>query len=60
MSIEIRFGAYLKEATARQDKIFEYVYHKAEINRPHGGLMYIHPLLQSTEYTLPETVEEEH
>lgn len=45
---------------ARGDEIFEYVYSIAEINRPHGGLIYMHPLMQSTEYHLPEMLEEEH
>lgn len=41
------------------DKLFEFIYDAAEINRPHGGIMYMHPLLQSTEYVLPEINNEE-
>ena len=43
----------------RADDIFEFIYHKADINRPHGGIMYIHPLFKSTEYRLPDLPEEE-
>ena len=41
------------------DEIFEYVYHEADINRPHGGIIYIEKLLMSTPFALPESVEEE-
>ena len=41
------------------DEIFDYLYEKAEVNRPHGGLMYVHKLGRSTEYSLPN-IEEEH
>lgn len=41
------------------DAIFEYIYELADINRPHGGLMYMHKLLTATCYTLPELPEEE-
>ena len=44
----------------RADAIFEYIYDVAEINRPHGGMIYMQTLMQSTEYVLPETVAEEH
>ncbi|WP_308874229.1 hypothetical protein [Thiothrix subterranea] len=39
--------------------MFAYIYELAEINRPHGGLMYMHGLLAATPYTLPELPEEE-
>lgn len=41
------------------DEMFEFIYEAADINRPHGGIMYMHPLLQSTEYVLPEINGEE-
>lgn len=45
--------------TAEQaDDIFEYIYHRAEINRPHGGIMFVHGLQQSTEYKLPDVPDE--
>lgn len=47
-------------AEEQSDEIFEYIYNIAEINRPHGGLMYMHALSLSSEYVLPEIAEEEH
>ncbi len=44
----------------RSEEVFEYIYKQADINKPHGGLMYMHPLLHSSEYLLPDIVEEEH
>ena len=40
------------------DEIFEYIYIEANINKPHGGVMYMHPLATSTEYILPDISEE--
>ncbi|MBT7410320.1 MAG: hypothetical protein HN826_11505, partial [Methylococcales bacterium] len=34
------------------DDIFEYIYEVAEINRPHGGLLYMQALIQSTDYVM--------
>ena len=34
------------------DEIFDYIYHEADIDRPHGGMMYIYSLLQGTRYEL--------
>ena len=42
----------------RADELFEYIYHEADINRPHGGMMYMHGLQKATTYTLPEVPEE--
>jgi hypothetical protein len=42
------------------DEIFEYIYQQADINRPHGGLIYMHRLIKSTEYRLPDITEEKH
>ena len=44
----------------RADEIFEYIYDVAEINRPHGGMIYMQALMQSTDFVLPVSVEEEH
>ncbi len=41
------------------DEIFTFIYHEAHINRPHGGLMYIHPLQQSVPFSLPDIPVEE-
>ena len=38
----------------QSDAIFEYIYEIAEIDRPHGGLMYMNALHKSSEFVLPE------
>ena len=40
------------------DEIFDYIYEEADINRPHGGLMFVYPLFQATRYAVPELPEE--
>jgi len=40
------------------DALFDHVYQVAEINRPHGGLIFMHGLLASTGFTLPDLPEE--
>ncbi len=44
---------------AQADEIFTFIYHDANINRPHGGLMYMHPLQQNIPFSLPDIPEEE-
>jgi hypothetical protein len=41
------------------DDIFYYIYEEAEINRPHGGIIYIRQLGPSTPFTLPDMADEE-
>jgi len=36
------------------DDLFEYIYEIAEINRPHGGMIYMSRLQESSTYTLPD------
>ncbi len=43
----------------RGDEIFEYLFHAANIDRPHGGIIYMQKLMMSTDFQLPEMVEEE-
>ena len=43
----------------RADEIFEFVYHQAQIGRPHGGLMYMCVLGPATPFVLPDLPEEE-
>ncbi len=43
----------------RGDEVFEYLFHAANIDRPHGGIIYMQKLMMSTEFRLPTTVEEE-
>lgn len=40
------------------DEIFEYIYEEADINRPHGGLMYMHSLHKATPFILPSIPDE--
>ncbi len=44
--------------TNSADEIFEFIYHEAEINKPHGGIMYMHAMQKSTKYSLPEVADE--
>jgi len=44
---------------ADADEMFEYIHELAEVNRPHGGLMYMHDLRSSTGFSLPPDLEEE-
>ncbi len=41
------------------DKIFDYIYYEANVNRPHGGIMYIYSLTQATRFECPELPEED-
>jgi nitrogen regulatory protein PII len=43
----------------RADEVFEYIFYEADINRPHGGLMFQQPLLASTAFKLPDLEEED-
>lgn len=41
------------------DELFEFIYNEADINRPHGGLMYMNKLPIASIYQLP-VVQTEH
>ncbi|RRJ83772.1 hypothetical protein [Aestuariirhabdus litorea] len=41
------------------DELFEFIFFAADINRPHGGLMYQQPLTSATLFNLPDEPEEE-
>jgi nitrogen regulatory protein PII len=43
----------------RSEEIFEYIYEQADMNKPQGGMIYMHPLMQSNQYELPNVSEEE-
>ena len=43
----------------RADEIFEFIYHEARIDRPHGGLIYVTGLDRATPFVLPDLPEEE-
>jgi nitrogen regulatory protein PII len=41
------------------DEIFEFIYHEAHIDRPHGGLVFMSNLDRATPFVLPDLPEEE-
>jgi hypothetical protein len=43
---------------ARSEEIFAFVYQQSGVNQPHGGLMFMHSLMRSTAYLLPDLSEE--
>ncbi len=43
----------------RGDEIFEYIYITADINRPHGGIIYMSTLQMATPFVLPDLPGEE-
>ena len=45
-------------AAARADELFEYIFRVAQIDQPHGGIMYLHGLARGTAFTLPQIPEE--
>ena len=40
------------------DDIFEFIFDEACIDRPHGGLMFMHKLVHATPFELPDLGEE--
>lgn len=44
---------------AQADELFEYIYDIANINRPHGGMMYMQALSMTSHFELPDLPEEE-
>lgn len=40
------------------EDIFSFIYDRAAINRPHGGIIYMQKLAHATPFTLPEIPEE--
>jgi len=44
--------------TERCDEIFAWLFEAAEIDRPHGGIIYSQALAEATVYTLPDLPEE--
>ncbi len=43
----------------QSDELFEYIFEIAEINRPHGGMIFMTRLQQASPYSLPDLPEEE-
>jgi len=46
-------------AAEEADALFEEIYRVADINRPHGGLMYMQALRVATPFVLPSGLSEE-
>lgn len=46
-------------AADRANEIFDYIYHEAEIDRPHGGLIFQQALRFATPFRLPDLPEED-
>ena len=44
---------------AEADQVFEFIYDEARIDRPHGGILFMHELLHASPYQLPELPEEQ-
>jgi nitrogen regulatory protein PII len=44
---------------AEADALFEYIYETAEINKPHGGLLFMSRLQRATHYSLPDLPDED-
>ncbi len=44
---------------AQADELFDYIYLTADINRPHGGMMYLSRLHSGAPFTLPDVPQEE-
>ena len=42
----------------RGEEIYEYVYHAADMNKPHGGFLFM-SAISSSGYVLPEGIEDE-
>ena len=40
--------------SSRCDEIFEFIYEAAEIDRPHGGLLYVSRLSKTVDFELPD------
>lgn len=44
---------------AQADEVFAWLYDAAEIDRPHGGIIYMQSLALATRYALPDGVPDE-
>lgn len=41
-------------SASQADEIFEFIYDVADINRPHGGILYMEELKTASDYKLPK------
>ncbi|HEX7705949.1 MAG TPA: P-II family nitrogen regulator [Thermoanaerobaculia bacterium] len=42
---------------AQADDLFRFLFDAARIDRPHGGIMFMNPLMQATQFELPKIEE---
>lgn len=45
-------------SASRADEVFAFIYERAGIDRPHGGILYQQALWKSTEYHIPDVPDE--
>ncbi len=45
-------------AAKEADSIFDFMFCTAEMDKPHGGMIYVTPIVRSTVMTLPEITED--
>jgi len=43
----------------RADEIFEFIFFEADMDRPHGGIIFMTPLGRASHFELPDLPEEE-
>ena len=43
----------------RQDEIFEFIFERAEMDKPMGGLLFVGPLDGATSFLMPDGIEDE-
>ena len=43
----------------RADEVFDYIYVKAKVDRPMGGVVYMGPLNGATAFVMPEGIQDE-
>lgn len=46
-------------STERLDEIFEFIFFEAEINHPHGGIVYVSAVHAASFYELPDVPDED-
>ena len=44
---------------SRADAVFDYIFDKADVNRPMGGIVYMGPLDGATAFLMPEGIQDE-
>ncbi len=46
-------------AEAEADEVFDFIYHKAGLEKPGGGVVFMAPLLGANTFLLPQNIQEE-